>query len=346
MEQQQGMYSHATEQAYLWLSKALGDAGDTSRSLQAALTAARIEHYLAGPVGPHKSRTALQQALHKEYQYSAVEIAAMWTDMKDSIRWELEGDQLLKSHDHNGAFRAYNEAAKLERLQWGFQDNLRLPWLHRKAALTLLEPTELMTKVNTIDCPTLVRPLFCNALKQGDEYYLGKYSPGMATDAYSDSIGTFSKEITSQVKFPSWLFVLAFQIPFLWILVKWRRSNYNTQSWAVEKLRQAKEVLKETSDSPINPEKNIASDPCVDKSPNVVAIEPPSPDFHPLSESTSGQEILPALECSSLAAFKYHDDVASSVESLGRVLAGFETHMEFDHEDSDRSNVHVMSPIE
>ncbi len=341
MEQQQGMYSHATEQAYLWLSKALGDSGDTSRSLQAALTAARIEHFLAGPIGPHKSRALLQQTLHKEYQYSAVEIAAMWSDMKDSIHWELEGDRLLTAHDHDGAFRAYEEAGRVERLQWGFQDNLRLMWLRRKAALVLLEPTELMSKIEIVDCPTHCHPLFCEALSQGDVYYLGKYSPGMATDAYSKAIGAFAKENICRSEFQPFLFVIGFLMPLVWFL--FRKST--TQCWANGKGVFA-EAFTQGSKLQETPECVTSGQAYHEVAPKIISTGPPSPELNPLAESAAGQEILAALEGTKYTTYKYQDDVAASVESLGRVLAGFETHMELDHDDLAESKYHCMSPIE
>lgn len=350
MEQQHGMYSHATEQGYLWLAKALGDAGDVARSLQATLTAARIEHYLAGPVGPHKSRAILQQTLYKEYQYSAADISTMWAEMKESIRWELEGDRLVMASDQSGAFRAYQEAANLERLHWGFQDNLRLTWLHRKAALALVQPmTELMTKIEVVDCPLQHQPMFCQELQQGDDYYLGKFSPGMATNAYARAMGAFEKVAPSPPGVPAWQVGLGFILPLFIFLHQWRRFSKSTvQDWTFVKYFVAKETEDPNSNARLKPE-SVSSRGTQFEAPKqdvMATTKTLSPATDPLAESTAGQEILPALQDSRLVSFKYQDDVASSVESLGRVLAGFETHMELDHDDVLRSDYHRLSPIE
>lgn len=349
MEQQHGMYSHATEQGYLWLAKALGDAGDVARSLQAALTAARIEHYLAGPVGPHKSRAILQQTLHKEYQYSAADITAMWAEMKESIRWELEGDRLVTASDHSGAFHAYQEAATLERLHWGFQDNLRLTWLHRKAALALVQPsTDRMTKMEVVDCPDQDQPKFCQELQQGDDYYLGKFSPGMATEAYARAIGAFEKVAPSPNGVPAWQMGLGLILPLFLFLYQWRRlSKSINQDWSFAKYFVTKETKDSNSQAKLKPDSVSSRGTQVDAPTQlVIANKNSSAPSDPLAESTAGQEILPALQDSRLVSFQYQDEVASSVESLGRVLAGFETHMELDHDDVLRTDYHRLSPIE
>mmetsp|Transcript_70530 Transcript_70530/g.138524 ORF Transcript_70530/g.138524 Transcript_70530/m.138524 type:complete len:457 (+) Transcript_70530:270-1640(+) len=350
MEQQHGMYSHPTEQGYLWLAKALGDAGDVARSLQATLTAARIEHYLAGPVGPHKSRAILQQTLYKEYQYSAADISTMWAEMKESIRWELEGDRLVTAGDLSGAFHAYQEAASLERLHWGFQDNLRLTWLHRKAAVALVQPTsERMTKIDIVDCPWKDQPMFCQQLQQGDDYYLGKFSPGMATEAYARAIGAFETKTSSPQGVQAWQVGLGFILPLFIFLYQWRRfSKSAVQDWNFIKSFFSKETKDPNSTAKLKPEL-VSSRGTQFEAPkqDVLASKIPSSTLkNPLAESAAGQEILPALQDSRLVSFKYQDDVASSVESLGRVLAGFETHMEFDHDDVLRTDYHRLSPIE
>jgi len=347
MEQQHGMYSHATEQGYLWLAKALGDSGDVARSLQATLTAARIEHYLAGPVGPHKSRAILQQTLHKEYQYSAADISTMWAEMKESIRWELEGDRLITARDPSGAFHAYQEAATLERLHWGFQDNLRLTWLHRKAALSFVQPTSLrMTNIDLVDCPVQQQPLFCQELQQADDFYLGKFSPGMATEAYARAIGAF-ETVTPSKGVQAWQVGLGFILPLLIVLYLGRRFYKST----VQGRDFAKYFIKETNDldAKVKPESVSSRGTQVEvPTEGVIGTNTPSNTsaLDPLAESTEGQEILPALHDSRVVSFKYQDDVASSVESLGRVLAGFETHMELEHDDVLRTDYHRLSPIE
>lgn len=349
MEQQHGMYSHATEQGYLWLAKALGDAGDVARSLQAALTAARIEHYLAGPVGPHKSRAILQQTLHKEYQYSAADIAAMWTEMKESIRWELQGDRMVTARDQSGALRAYQEAANLERLHWGFQDNLRLTWLHRKAALTMVQrTTERMTKIDVVDCPTQDQPLFCQEFQLGDDYYLGKFSPGMATEAYARAIGAFETAAPAPDGVQAWQVGLGFVLPLFIFLYQWRRFYKSTsQDWTFLKYLGSMETNDPHAKAKWKPELvSSRGTQCEAPKQGVMATSIPLPAVDPLAESTAGPEILPALQDSRLVSFKYQDDVASSVESLGRVLAGFETHMELDHDDVLRTDYHGLSPIE
>lgn len=373
-EKGHGHYCDATGQAYLALSKMLSEAGKAAQSLQAAVTAARIEHYLHG-IREDKSFKFLQQTLRKEH--SPEKATKAWPAIQESVSLEVAGDKRAYYYDYEGAFDAYSKAADVERDHWGMNENVELPLLLRKAFLargkTKLEPGTMLSGHRPGHaCRLHPDPRSClENFRGGDSMYFAGDSAA-ASKYYSAAIRGFEVDPALNMESCFWwhpevwavhgvIFFMVIGILFMtfhmatsikatvtrlqegkgakvaWEQWKvWAQANVALLKEAMGKLSgkcRRKDSKEAVASSSVGLQTQEQKSPPTEGS--VPSIAQTTPALVDDESSQQGQEILPSVDESSQQQRGDHpagvqdDVISSSVLSLGRALAGFDS----DHDD-------------
>jgi tetratricopeptide (TPR) repeat protein len=359
-EEDQGHYADATLQAYLGLSKALSDAGETPASVQAAKTAARIEFYAEGHAqGPTRARELLQRTLKTEYGYSPEDTRKIWSSIEESVSLEITGDELLTlDDDPEGAYAAYREAARLERKNWGNTgSNVELPRLLRKAAMALLNhppagfQTDLLMEAFLQNLKPDEKIPFLFFLNRGDKLSRKGDIAG-ATDAYSQAIRSIRAEQSIldsnntdwspelSINTLQFLFVLLCGLlsaslfslfeppkdfwPTKWLQKQWSEKMHqhftDAMIWFKAKMTQFQETLKKPS-APISSSSGGPEKEHQRPAPTTSNVSKPTIP----SVDEPGQEILPSADGTDAddAHTPSPDDIGSSgidFDNLGSIL--------------------------
>jgi len=350
-------YTTEAQEAYLAMAKVHGDAGQHVPEYYAALQAARMGWYLTGrPSRP--SLHALQRADPEDF-------ASTRSHLRETIALEWRGERLLQAGDAMKASEVLEHAAQLEEANG--RDNIILPMLYRKAALALAWDGSIRwDQVQLQDCNETqhaLYPRYCELRGQAESMFVDQHRRSDSTYVYYQAIRAFERREPvvashelNEVSMSWMFFLMILLLPSLLralfsrqgaatttVVTEFDDWTVSAKSWTMSQWVFVRNALANFANAfrkqePESAWTNTGSSHAQKTRLNETPLTPPlRSEHHDQQENEQdeqnllGQEILPSQEDAptppSLDQAQGEDNIGSSVESLGRILAGFETEM-------------------